>query len=144
MPGFCKIYRMGISNIILIYFLLSKHFPLKMVFHTQNISSFHCVPRTPVRTQTPCLKHHFLPSLLQSTHSPVEGGLHGSIKAAERKHLNLNKAFHLSDSTDRPNVAHSLVIQDLCFEVMLSQTRPQLHLSTASRFTRERKREKSA
>lgn len=101
MPGFCKIYRTGISNIILIYFLLSKHFPLKMVFHTQNTSSFCCVPRTPIRTQMPCSKHHFLPSLLQSAHSPVEGGLHRSIKAAKRKHLNLNKAFHLSYSTNR-------------------------------------------
>lgn len=97
---------------------------MKMVFHTQHISSFHVVPRTSARTQLPYLKHHFLPSLLQSTHIPVKGEqLHGSIKAAGRKHLNLSKAFHLSNSTDRPNIAHFLVIQDLCFEVMLSQTR---------------------
>lgn len=75
---------------------------MKMVFHTQHISSFHVVPRTSARTQLPCWKHRFLPSLLQSTHIPVKGEqLHGSIKAAGRKHLNLSKAFHLSNSTNR-------------------------------------------
>lgn len=55
-----------------------------------------------------------------------------------RKHLNLNKAFHVSNSTNRPNIAHSLVIKDLCFDIMFPQTRPLLHfkLSIARRFTR--------
>lgn len=102
-PGFCKIYRTEMSNITLIYFLVSKHFPLKMVFHTQNISSSCCFPRTPTMAQRPCLKRHFLPSLLQITHGPMEReGLHGSSKTAERKFLNLKKAFHLPKSTVRP------------------------------------------
>lgn len=102
-PGFCKIYRTEMSKITLTYFLVSKHFPLKIVFHTKNISSSCCFPRTPTMAQRPCLKRHFLPSLLQITHGPMEReGLHGSSKTAERKFLNLKKAFHLPKSTVRP------------------------------------------
>lgn len=70
MSGFHKIFRTGISNVLLMYFLLSKHIPLKIVFVAQNISSL-CVPRSSTRTQMPCLKHHCLPSLLQSIQNPI-------------------------------------------------------------------------
>lgn len=85
----------------LMYFLLSKHFPLTMVFHTHSISSLYCVPRTPAMIQMPCLKNHFLSSLLQTTHNSIEREeLQGSSKTVERKYL--NKVFHLSKSTGRP------------------------------------------
>lgn len=45
-----------------------------------------------------------------------------------RKHLNLNKAFHVSYSTNRPNIAHSLIIQDLCFDISPNKARATLQV----------------
>lgn len=97
--GFCKIYRTEMSNIN----ILSS----KQTFSVESGISYAehqfftlCSQNSYNDTNALCFKHHFLPSLLPTTHRFTEREGLGSSKTAERKYL--NKAFHLSKNTDRP------------------------------------------